>query len=229
MSKRFTSTDKWDKHWIHVLKPRHKLFWVYLLDKCDHAGIWEVNIELAEFQLGIKLDVPTLLSVFKDQIVVINNKSKWFIPGFIDFQYGVLKPDNRVHESVLSILSRYKIPKVQGPCKGLNRSLKGPMDKDKDKDIDKASEELFEELWKQYPRKNGKERARVLFHAQTRTAQDRKDITTALGNKLAEIKRLGTEEKYIQHGSTWFNHHWKDYVNCTLPEPPKTRIIGGVK
>ena len=116
MSKRFTDTGKWDKTWIQELLPNHKLFWVYLIDKCDHAGLWEVNVKLAEFQLGIKLDLNELLKVYGDKIQVVNGGSKWFLPGFIDFQYGELNPSNRVHVSVLSLLKRYKI---QAPCKPL--------------------------------------------------------------------------------------------------------------
>ena len=34
---------------------------------------------------------------------------KWFIPDFIDFQYGVLNPDNRAHNSVIQLLNKYNL------------------------------------------------------------------------------------------------------------------------
>ena len=49
MSKRFTDTDKWKKQWFRKLKNDNKVFWMYLLDQCNHAGIWEVDFELANY------------------------------------------------------------------------------------------------------------------------------------------------------------------------------------
>ena len=58
MAKRFTDTDKWKKKWFRELKPISKCFWSYLLDNCNHAGIWEVDISLAEgvglFELNLQ-------------------------------------------------------------------------------------------------------------------------------------------------------------------------------
>ena len=46
-------------------------------------------------------------------------------------------------------------------------------------------------------------------------------VIAAIENYKAEIQRNGTEEKYIMHGSTFFNGRWRDYVSSE-PEPIQT-------
>ena len=148
MAKRFTETLKWKKKWIRELGPEMKLFWFYLLDNCDHAGIWEVDIELAAFQIGIELDESEILNTFNRKIVPFK-PGKWFVPKFIVYQYGELNESNRAHLSVIKILTKY------GLYKGLNeveqgayKKPEGAKDKeqykelDKVKDKDKKSKEL---------------------------------------------------------------------------------------
>ena len=130
MAKRFTDTGKWKKKWIRELNPNMKLFWFYLLDNCDHAGIWEVDIDLAAFQIGVDLDESTILQTFNRKIVPFK-PGKWFIPKFVEYQYGELNETNRAHNSVIKILTKYKL------FKGLTRGLQGPMDMDKELDKDK--------------------------------------------------------------------------------------------
>ena len=104
-----------------------KLFWFYLLDNCDHAGIWEVDIELASFQMDVELDEASILEAFNRKIVPFKT-DKWFVPKFIVYQYGELNENNRVHNSVINILNKY------GLYKGRVSPLQGVKDKDKDKD-----------------------------------------------------------------------------------------------
>jgi hypothetical protein len=130
MSKRFTATDKWDDPWFFGLNNTNKLFWLYLLDNCNHAGIWQVNIKLVEFRIKDFVYEP---EVFKDRIFELSSE-KWFIRKFVDFQYGELNKDNRAHQSVISILQK------EGAYKGHTSPLLGAKDKDKDKDKDTTSE-----------------------------------------------------------------------------------------
>lgn len=139
MAKRFTDTDKWKKQFIKNLPPEYKLFWVFLLDECDHAGIWHVEMEIAEIRLGIKLSIQKIRGLFKERVVEFDNGSKLFVPDFVRFQYGVLSESNKAHKSVINILSKYNLM-------GLVCPLEGAKDKDKDKDMvkDKASHRLQE-------------------------------------------------------------------------------------
>ena len=139
MAKRFIDTGLFRKKWIRQLDPNMKLFWIYLLTDCDHAGIWDVDVERASFQLKVELDESEILNTFNRKIVPFK-PGKWFVPKFIDYQYGELNETNRAHNSVIKILTKYKL------YKGLTRGLQGPMDMDKDMDKVKDKEGKKEQL-----------------------------------------------------------------------------------
>jgi hypothetical protein len=143
MAKRFTDTDKYKKPFIRSLKGAYKLFWDYLYHDCNHAGIWIADFEIAQIYLGSDMPInrQEALEVFnKDEIRVIefDGGSKWFIKPFIDFQYGQLNENNRVHKSVIDTLSRHRLIKENKPLTSpLQRAKDKDMDKDKDKEKDK--------------------------------------------------------------------------------------------
>ena len=130
-----TDTDKWKKRFLRELKPQHKLLWFYILDDCNHAGIWDVDIEVASIRVGEELIYDMLPQAFLDKIVIFDNGDKWFIPDFIDFQYGELNPNSNVHKSVIALLEKYNL---QGYVKGSQGVETTLQDKDKDKDIVKV-------------------------------------------------------------------------------------------
>ena len=130
-----TDTDKWKKRFLRELKPQHKLLWFYILDDCNHAGIWDVDIEVASIRVGEELIYDMLPQAFLDKIVIFDNGDKWFIPDFIEFQYGELNPNSNVHKSVIALLEKYNL---QGYVKGSQGVETTPQDKDKDKDIVKV-------------------------------------------------------------------------------------------
>jgi len=150
MAKRFTDTDKYKKPFIRGLNGAYKLLWDYLYHDCNHAGIWIVDFDIAQIYLGSDMLVnkEDALKYFnKDEERVIEfEKGKWFIPSFIDFQYGELNQKNRAHNSVINILSKNNLISN----KGLIRGLYDPKDKDKVKDKDKDklfnSEKAFDLL-----------------------------------------------------------------------------------
>ncbi len=161
MAKRLTETNKWADPWFCSLNERDRLFWIYILDNCDHAGIWRANHMLINvFFPGYGQD----FSRFGDRIVQVDAE-KWFIPKFITFQYpGGLKKDNRAHLSVIEILQKSGLwplplprkektslpfPQKQDPSMPLARPIDGCKDKDKDKDKDK---ELVKDKDKDIPR-----------------------------------------------------------------------------
>ena len=114
MAKRMTDTDKWKKRFIRELKPKHKLLWLYILDDCNHAGIWEIDLDVASIRVGEAVGYKDL-DVFGNKIIMFDNNEKCFIPDFLEFQYGELNPNSNVHKSVISLLSRYNL---EGYMKG---------------------------------------------------------------------------------------------------------------
>jgi len=118
MPKRLTATEKWSKGWFCNLTPEYKLFFIYLCENCNNAGIWEVNWPMVSFHL--KANVPLNPATFgnreedgKPRIVALS-ETKWFIKSFVLFQQNIhdlkeLNPDNNAHKQIINILKKEKI------------------------------------------------------------------------------------------------------------------------
>lgn len=127
MAKRFTDTEKWKKGFIRSLPIEYKMLWFYILDDCNHAGIWDVDIEVAAIRIGADLNIEKALKLFGDKVLVFDDSNKWFISSFIEFQYGVLNQNNRPHVSVINLLIKHDLidsVKYQHAHK-LGNSIKG--------------------------------------------------------------------------------------------------------
>lgn len=112
MAKRFIDTSIFKKGFIRSLKTEHKLFWIYLINDCDHAGIWIKDLEIASLYLGVQLKESEILSCFSDKIIEIDKGEKWLIPSFIEFQYGNLYRNNKAHYSVIKIIEKYDLTSI---------------------------------------------------------------------------------------------------------------------
>lgn len=126
MAKRFTDNEKWADPWFCSLRPCQKLFWLYVLDSCDIAGYWKVNLPLAEFHIGSKVN-DDLLYPFTDRITKVNEEL-WFINKFILFQQGVdienLNPNNNTHKGIMKRLESQPIEnKESSPLQGASIDL----------------------------------------------------------------------------------------------------------
>lgn len=214
MAKRFTDTDKYKKSFIRGLPGPYKLLWDYLYHDCNHAGVWQKDFEIAQIYLGIDMPVneKTALELFnkgEERIKVLNGGSKWLILPFIDFQYGTLNPENRVHSSVLSVLSKEGFKVLASP-------LQRAKDKDKDKDKDK---ETFDIFYKAYPRKEAKQDAlKAWLNLSPSDSLLEKIISTILVKKQTEdwIKENG---KYVPLPASWIRgKRWEDEIAIDTPK-----------
>lgn len=138
MAKRFTETDKWRDTWFRKLTPAYKLAWVYLLDNCDHAGVIDLDEEMAEFQIGDTVDWSAFIEASLGRVVLLDNGRLW-LTGFIAYQYGVLSPTCPAHGPVFRSVEKNSIP-MEGYPKGIQRVSSTLKDKDKDKDKDKGKD-----------------------------------------------------------------------------------------
>ena len=129
MAKRFVDTSLWKRKWYRCLPPKMKLFYFYMITNCDHAGMYDVDLELAEFQIGMPVKQKDIDEHLKEHIKVIKD-DKWWVKAFPDFQYGELNPNVKAHASVIKILEKYNCL-VTVP-----NSLHRVQDKDKVKEKD---------------------------------------------------------------------------------------------
>ena len=114
MPKRYTDTDKWKKSFIKGLPAKYKLLWLYILDDCCHAGIWETDFEVASIRIGSKVTEKEAIKYYQKQIKIFDDGNKWFIPKFIDFQYGQLNANSKPHQSVIKRIDKYDVYNIEG-------------------------------------------------------------------------------------------------------------------
>lgn len=210
MAKRFTSTNKWSDPWYRKLPPDMKLFWQYITDNCDMAGIWSVDMELASFLTGNQYEEKEILKAFDGRIVSIKNGQYWHIPQFVEFQYGQLKDDYNPHKPAIASLIRHGInPRVHEPLNKASRSLMG---KGKDKDniyILRA----FDEFWAGYPRKINKAGALACYRKLKVDENLHASILDGV-KRWKETEQWNKDDgKYIPHPATWLNQRrWEDEI-----------------
>lgn len=70
---------------------------------------------------------------------------------------------------------------------------------------------FFQSVWDEYPKKLGKNKVTKAAMEQMEEAGE-DAVMAAVRRYVEKIKRDGTDEKYIMHGSTFFNSAWRDYV-----------------
>lgn len=81
---------------------------------------------------------------------------------------------------------------------------------------------FFQSVWDEYPKKLGKNKVTKAAMEQLEEAGETA-VMDAVRRYVEKIKRDGTEEKYIMHGSTFFNGAWRDYVVEEKPELQMTQ------
>lgn len=109
MAKRLTGTNKWDKAWFRKLSPRHKALWQFLCDRCDQAGMWEIDIESASHYINDATPITEAdLKVFKDRVERYSEDKLWIV-DFVDFQCGELSPKCAAHKPVFKLLKKYSL------------------------------------------------------------------------------------------------------------------------
>ena len=135
MAKRFIDTKMWDKAWFRKLSPKDKLVWIYLLTRCDHAGIWDADWEAVEFLIGEWVEFDELPEEIKTKMLPIKGEDQYFIPSFIEFQYGELREKVAPHKSVIKRLTDKELLKSieSVPITLKDKDIKEDMDERKNK------------------------------------------------------------------------------------------------
>jgi len=144
MAKRFTDTTKWDNPWYRKLPHQYRSFWDYILDKCDHAGIWRADLEAASFIIGKGISVDGVVEHFGHRIEFLKDDT-WFVPSFIKFQYGELQETSNTHKSVIKLLKSHNID-INNLTLAIPLAMGCPTHMDKDKDKDKIKDKDMDSL-----------------------------------------------------------------------------------
>ena len=200
MAKRFIDTDLFRKPFMRSLEAPYKALWIYLLCECDHAGIWVVELDVAQIRMGLKLDPDKVLEKMQGAVVSVDGGRKWYLPDFVPFQYGTLNPDNRVHASALSRLEALGInPSESKENKPLTSPLQGDKDKDKDtiEEEERASENQTPESVLEWPAWAG-ERTRAKWAEFI--AYRRREHSKRYKSPSTEQKALNLACKYFPSG-----------------------------
>jgi len=105
MAQRFTDSNKWLDNWFSNLSNDYKIVWLYLLDTCDNAGIFQINLRLLNFNCSTGISEEQLLNAFKGRITKIDT-DKCIINKFCVFQYGTdfLNSKNKAVQSAIKKL-----------------------------------------------------------------------------------------------------------------------------
>lgn len=123
MAKRFIDTGIFTDKWFMSLTKDSKLFWIYLITNCNHAGIIEINEQLAKFQTGIK-SLETVIKELDKRLHRLEN-DYFFIPKFLEYQYNNFPNSGvRAQKSAIDILIKFKLwdEEKQTVIKELNNS-----------------------------------------------------------------------------------------------------------
>ena len=102
MSRRFTRTEKWDDPWFFELSPVTKLFFVYICDKCDNAGFWDINMRLAALSIGVgDEDVEKALGELREKY--IKGGSVLYLRNFLKHQRNLPLRASKPHNAIRAI------------------------------------------------------------------------------------------------------------------------------
>ena len=129
MALRFTCTNKWEDAWFLDLSPTHKLIHLYIVDRCDCAGIWKVSLKDLEFRTGAtNADFGAFcLAAGKERLWQIDAETIWLVK-FVPFQYPkVFNANNPAVKGIAARLLKIKAPyeMLGSPYVGAIKSLNG--------------------------------------------------------------------------------------------------------
>ena len=96
---------------------------------------------LANFRIGCNVDWDEFVKACGDRVAVLPDGKFWLV-GFIGFQYGKLSKDCKAHHAVFRLVERHQLQRVS---KGYPKGMDTLKDKDKEKDQDLPKEGCGEE------------------------------------------------------------------------------------
>jgi len=231
--KRLVETTRWRDPWFRRLSPLAKLLFCYLTDNCDQAGLMDLDLDAAQFDIGAPIKSEHIAEL-ADRVQRLED-GKLFLPRFIVFQCGTLSENCPAHKPVLKLVEERKLT-LHGKCYayptatlplgyayGSDR-VPVPYMKGKGKEKERKGKENAapvsalvptpEDIYGAYPRKVAKPEA---LRAITR-AMRRRGAAYLLERTIAYAKTQTPGDRFTPHPATWFNQ-------CRFDDDPATWVI----
>lgn len=215
MAKRFFDTELVCKTWFRGLHANEKVFFLYLLSKCDLAGIWEIDFEAAKFFCGT-FNEKTILGTFKNHLVVLDCKKRVWLKDFVSFQSGdELKEKSPVHAKIISILKKHNYNKNTLYHTLSNRLLNSQEEievvieeeKEEGEEIEVTHKKIpFDLFWNTYDKKVG-ERKKIEKKWDSLSLIEQQMIMTYIPNYIISQP----DKQYRKNPETFLNNKsWND-------------------
>lgn len=112
MSHKLTDGNKWDDGWFAELSQVHKLVFIFLIDQCDCAGLWKVNLRQLQFNTGATADEwKSFVKLAGDRRIQFVREDLVWLVKYIPFQHQRgFTPTNKVVIGIARRLGCYSVP-----------------------------------------------------------------------------------------------------------------------
>lgn len=141
MAKRFRDTNLSKEKWFRKLSPIQKCFWSYICDECDAVGVFIIDEDRIEFDLGETVNINAFINAVndgKERVRILDNNEKLFITGFVEFQYGELSENCKPHIRYIQLLKKHGL--FDTVCKDYPKGIDTLEEKEEEKDKEKDKE-----------------------------------------------------------------------------------------
>ena len=225
MPNRFTKTEKWDDIWFKSLTPLQKVCFIFLCDRCDLAGFYELDLD--DMAYRIKATESDILGAVEGLLrgLIIEKGKKiesgnfvW-IKNFLYHQRNLpLNPSNNAHASIIFHIStkinRFPdIPDILGADKGLFSSYgKGKGNGNGNGILLKTDE--FEKFWIAYDKKVGNKKKLLKKFSKLSD----KEIE-GIFKYIPKYKEAQPDKKFRKNPETFLNNKsWNDEIIIAEPK-----------
>lgn len=208
-----------------TLSPEFKLAWLYICDKCDCAGVIEINEPLANLCIGTTVNWTEFLNVCDTRLLSLAKGRQWIVK-FVEFQQpGGLSTDSNVHFPILKSLSKYnlidRLPEgyvkgsrslvdalAKAPGKGTGNSNSKSNGKSNPRKTKLQLDSDFQKWYSEYPKKKAPDAAKKAYEAvvaeMVKSGSTSDDAcSTLLVSLKAQLPELNERFEYCPHPASW--------------------------
>lgn len=203
--KRYIDTDLWQKQWYMDLSLKLKLLVRYMYDNCDCVGVFTANWRLISFLIGVDITEDDICELNNHKVLVEKlSNGKFFIIGFVEFQYGELTTSCKPHIRYMEELKKHGL--YERVCKGYAKGIDTLEEKEQEKE--KEKEGLLGENIKNIP---SPEDVMLIWNSA---------VAGIFNNKIAQIKSLSASRKEkIKNRLKENEFNIDKIINCLKNQP----------